>query len=131
MVASAHFYIKGVSYEHICGQAQEGGTDAFQSNSQSIDGLYVDDISITLGSPRKHVWTYASGVSDNYDYSGKYNCPCATHPGPSPPAFVGNDYYCESGTVGLVDININTYYQEFIIQEERRVSYFRIVCTNA
>ena len=38
------------------------------------------------------------GLSDNYDYP-HYNCPCATHPGPPPPAFVGNDYYCESGDV--------------------------------
>ena len=31
---------------------------------------------------------------------------CATYPGPNPPAFVGNDYYCESGDVGKADINI-------------------------
>ena len=100
--ASAHFYMKGVKYEHICGQAkayQKGNMDAFQSKIQSIDGRYVDGISITIGSPRKHVWTYAVGLSDDYDYPN-YNCPCATHPGPSPPAFVGNDYYCESGDVG-------------------------------
>ena len=100
--ASAHFYVKGFKYEHICGQAkayQKGNMDAFQSKIQSIDGKYVDGISITIGSPRKHVWTYAVGLSDDYDYP-KWNCPCATHPGPSPPAFVGNDYYCESGDVG-------------------------------
>ena len=109
--ASAHFYVKGVSYEHICGQAkgyQKGTPDGYHSSVQSIDHTYVDGVSITLGSPRKHVWTYAAGVSDDYDYSGKYNCPCATHPGPSPPAFVGNDYYCESGDVGTS--NGNAYY---------------------
>ena len=103
--ASAHFYVKGVSYEHICGQAkayQKGSTDAFDSEKQGIDDGYVDGISITLGSPRKHVWTYAAGLSDNYDYP-KWNCPCATHPGPPPPAFVGNDYYCESGDVGTFE----------------------------
>ena len=51
----------------------------------------------------KHVWTYAAGLSDDYDYKC-CNCPCATIPGPSPPAFVGNDYYCESGDVGTYDI---------------------------
>ena len=86
-----HFDVKGVSYDNICGQAkayQKGSTDAFRPTVQSIDGVYVDGISITLGSPRKHVWTYAAGLSDDYDYK-------ATIPGPSPPAFVGNDYYCE------------------------------------
>ena len=41
------------------------------------------------------MWTYAVGYSDGYDSVA--NCPCATHPGPYPPAFVRNDYYCESG----------------------------------
>ena len=105
--APAHFYVKGVSYEHICGQAkgyQKGTPDAYHPNSESIDGIYVDGISITLGSPRKHVWAYAAGPSDDYDGNGKYMCACATHPGPSPPAFVGNDYYCESGNVGRTDV---------------------------
>ena len=102
---SSQFYVKGVNFDNICGQAkgyQIGATDAFQSKIQSIDGSYVDGISITLGSPRKHVWTYAAGLSDDHNYPN-YNCPCATYPGPSPPAFVGNDYYCESGDVGTYD----------------------------
>ena len=41
------------------------------------------------------------GASDEYDYDC-WNCPCATHPGPPPPAFVENHYYCESGAVGTV-----------------------------
>ena len=104
--ASANFDVKGVSYDNICGQAkayQKGTTDAFRPTVQSIDGVYVDGISITLGSPRKHVWTYVVGLSDDYNYP-KWNCPCATIPGPSPPAFVGNDYYCESGDVGTYDL---------------------------
>ena len=103
--ASAHFYVKGVSYEHICGQAkayQKGSMNAFEHKRQGIDDIYVDGISISLGSPRKHVWTYAVGLSDDYDYP-QWNCPCATHPGPPPTAFVGNDYYCESGDVGKAE----------------------------
>ena len=57
-----------------------------------------------MGSPRQHVWTYAVGLSDNFNYPA-WNCPCATYPGPSPPAFVGNDYYCESGDVGTLELN--------------------------
>ena len=58
--APAHFCVKGVTYEHIFGQAkgyQKGTPDGFNPNSQSIDGIYVesDGISITLGSPRKHI----------------------------------------------------------------------------
>ena len=60
---------------------------------------YVDGFSITYGSPRKHLWTYAGGVSDNANYPS-WNCPCAKYPGPSPPVFVENNYYCESGNSG-------------------------------
>ena len=98
---SAHFSALGVDYEHVCGQArayQKGSPNGFLK-VQSIDGVYVDGISITLGLPRKHVWTYTAGLSDDGNYP-HWNCPCATHPGPPPPAFVGNQYYCESGDVG-------------------------------
>ena len=84
---SAHFQVMGVDYENVCGQAktyQKGSPDAYLSNKQSIDGVYVDGISITLGSPRKHVWTYVVGLSDDHAYRND-NCPCATHPGLPPP----------------------------------------------
>ena len=79
---------------------QKGTLDGYK-HIQSINGVYVDGVSITLGSPRKHVWTYAVGSSDDYDYRC-CNCPCDIHSGPPPPAFVGNDYYCESGAVGAI-----------------------------
>ena len=99
--ATALFSVKGVSYSNICGQLkgyQKGATEAFNSG-QSIDATYVDGVSITVDSPRKHVWTYAAGRTDDYNID-KSNCPCAVYPGNNPPAFVGNDYYCESGDIG-------------------------------
>ena len=103
--SSAQFSVKGISYDQICGQAigyQKGHMDAFEIRSPSIDRTYVEGISITIGSPRKHVWTYAVGLSDNNNYPA-YNCPCAAFPGPPAPAFVGNDYYCESGVAGVFE----------------------------
>ena len=102
--SSAHFYMNEIPYEHICGQVvgyQKGTPSAFEHRPQrsSLDSVYVEGVSITTGSPRQHVWTYAVGLSDDGNYPS-WNCPCATFPGPSPPAFVGNDYYCESGDVG-------------------------------
>ena len=41
--------------------------------------------------------------SDDGNYPD-YNCPCAATPGPDPPAFVGDYYYCESGDTGGVAI---------------------------
>ena len=108
--ASAHFTTYGLTFEHICGHTksyQKGVPDGFRGSGQSIDQRYADGISITLGSPRKHVWTYAIGQSDN-DNVGQSGCPCASTPGASPPAFVKDNYYCESGTTGPAD-NPNFY----------------------
>ena len=93
---SAHFNTRGVSFQHICGQTksyQKGHPDAFtQTSTKGIDETYVDGLSITLGSPRQHIWTYAAAARD-IAY-----CPCAPTPGKNPPDFVKSNYYCESGT---------------------------------
>ena len=96
-----------ITFNKICGQVkgyQKGSGDGFYStkyDTKSINDHYVDGLSITLGNPRKHVWTYAVGASDEYNYLYN-NCPCAPTPGPDPPAFVGDYYYCESGNTGTV-----------------------------
>ena len=93
---SAHFNTRGVSFQHICGQTkayQKGHPDAFDGKStKGIDEAYVDGLSITLGSPRQHIWTYATAPRDNL------YCPCASIPGDKPPEFVRSNYYCESGS---------------------------------
>ena len=104
--------VEGIRYSKVCGQArgyQYFSTDAFRrlgSNVVDINSYYVDGVSLTYGSPRHHLWTFASGLSDDDNYSegshanGAFNCPCAKHPGEAPPAFVGLDYFCESGITG-------------------------------
>ena len=104
-MSEANPAVNGFSYEHVCGQAkgyQKGITGAFNSKVQSIEGTYVDGISIALKSPRTHIWTYAVGYSTDVQ-SNKHNCPCAFHSGTGPPAFVRNDYYCDSGSKGAAD----------------------------
>ena len=76
--------------------------------SRSLDGVYVDGISITYGNPRKHVWTYAVGSSDDYNYT-QTNCPCAKYPGPDPPI-----YNCSQ----LLHIELNLLYCYSFIAKE-------------
>ena len=77
---------------------QFASPDVFFSGINNIDSYYVDGISITYGSnPRQHIWTYAGGVIEIQLVS--YCCPCNSGSSATPPPpFVGNDYYCESGT---------------------------------
>jgi len=101
---STSFTVHGSSYYKICGKArgyQSSTPDAFAAlkGIRSINGPYVDGLSITVGKNRKHVWTYAVGLSDDYIYTA--NCPCNFEvPGAQPPDFVKDHYYCESGDVG-------------------------------
>jgi len=110
---SVSFSTYDMSYNKICGQVrgyQKGSTDAFHSSvkgGKSINNAYTDGLSITFGSPRKHVWTYAAGISDDGNYP-EWNCPCAHYAGPDPPSFVGDHYYCESGNGG--GVSIHSYY---------------------
>ena len=102
---SSNFLVNKVNYSKICGKVkgyQKGSPSAFaEVSNSSLNNEYVEGISITLGNPRKHVWTYAVGLSDDGNYgSGAHNCPCAVNQGRAPPSFVGSHYYCESGNTG-------------------------------
>ena len=81
----------GQDYTAVCGVTEGyvyGSPDALgytHSPSQTIDEAYVDGISITYGSPRKHLFTYVAGLT--FD-----SCPC--NGGNSGPSFIGDNYYC-------------------------------------
>ena len=86
-----------LQYSRVCGRVlayQFGSTDAF--NLGTIDQAYVDGISITHGSPREHIWTYAAGATESGNSIIMDNCPCSSHGGISAPSYVEDNYYCES-----------------------------------
>ena len=89
------FPVNQTSYSQVCGRVigyQYWSIDGFDGGS--IDDVYVDGVSLTHGSPRQHIWSFAA----TKDISGTSSCPCAG--GKSPPAFVESDYFCESGSNG-------------------------------
>ena len=60
------------TYERICGLVkayQKESINVFSVERNSVDGQYVDGMSITLGSPCKQVCTYASDHSDTVSYA--------------------------------------------------------------
>ena len=86
------------NYTKVCGRARGyclGTCVAFWSSFDYIDSAYVDGISITRGSPRKHVWTFAAGHSE-YGQQEILNCPCNNGSSETTPLFVGDDYFCEA-----------------------------------
>jgi len=99
---STFFSSLGLNYSRVCGQLrgyQWATPDAFGRLIAVVPERYVDGATITYGSgPRKHIWTYANGVSLNH---GKHLvCPCNIGAYNVVPSFVGSDYYCETGYNG-------------------------------
>uniref|UniRef100_A0A1X7TEA5 Uncharacterized protein n=1 Tax=Amphimedon queenslandica TaxID=400682 RepID=A0A1X7TEA5_AMPQE len=57
------FQTNGISYSQICGKVvgyQKGRSNGV--NSGNVNNPYIDGVSITRGSPRKHVWSYIAGL---------------------------------------------------------------------
>ena len=80
--SSVQFPTYGVPYSEVCGRVtgyQYSMPDAFHT---PIVGIHSHYVSLTHGSPHKHIWSFAAGSIQ------------------TPPAFVGNDYFCESGCPG-------------------------------
>ena len=92
------FQTNGISYSQVCGKVvgyQKGRTDGV-TNINNINNAYIDGVSITRGSPRQHVWSYIAGHQSNINAA--YTCPCNDGATSTVPSFVGEHYYCESGT---------------------------------
>ena len=102
-------------YSLVCGRATAyrwGHNIAFWASyiGRNINDAYVDGLSLTHGSPRTHIWTFASGeFNGSNDVTTTY-CPCEPGNTRSPPSFVGNDYFCDRvATVSSYDSDANTY----------------------
>ena len=105
---SATFTVSGGQYNRICGMItayQYGGPDAFTNTGRSIDQAYVCGVSVTHGTPRNHIWTFAAGTTESQTTSS-YSCPCDSTGTITIPQFVGSDYFCESGINGPYPGNI-------------------------
>ena len=102
-----------VNYTKVCGRVRGyqygspdgvgprlGGNVTYDYNNTEIDQVYVDGLSITYGeNPRKYIWTYMGSSYEQTSGIFPFVCPCHTQYDQQllPPAFIGNDYYCESG----------------------------------
>ena len=103
--SSVTFPVGGGQYSRVCGRAkayQWGEMNSFlgyHRHSRGINAQYVAGLSFTHGTPRTHIWSFAAGLyqgisGTNY---GIHRCPCNPGNTASPPPYVGNDYFCESG----------------------------------
>ena len=105
--SSVTFPTHGFSYTKVCGRARgfqfrytPGYQNYYNHGQTTLDRAYVSGLSVTHGSPRNHIWTFAVGLSKDLNYAC-CNCPCASpYPGPASPPFVGENFFCESVNTG-------------------------------
>ena len=94
---SVIFPVSGGAYTSVCGTIrayQNQHTDAFDNGDvTTIDGVYVSGDSLTHGSPRQHIWTFAASYSES-ESSRNVACPCDATINIAIPSFVGGDYFC-------------------------------------
>ena len=106
--ASVTFPVNGVHYSRVCGRvigyqyfSMGAFTPYYRNQSRTIDDIYVDGVSLTHGhSPRQHIWTFANAIDETGPIFNLNRCPCSqtdTYTGIVPP-FIGNDYFCDSGS---------------------------------
>uniref|UniRef100_A0A1X7UYJ9 Fibrinogen C-terminal domain-containing protein n=1 Tax=Amphimedon queenslandica TaxID=400682 RepID=A0A1X7UYJ9_AMPQE len=101
---SVKFQSNNIQYSKVCGKLEghkKGTPDAFfrfdDEYSNDIDTYYIDGVSITRGSPRQHVWSFAASSATTLHGGGIFNCRCVQGSTQQHPKFVGDNYYCESG----------------------------------
>ena len=79
--SSTTFSHQGVEYRQVCGKVvgyqyyQPNGFGPSKYSSSLINRTYVDGVSITHGSPRQHVWSFAAAYDEavNTSNSGEYS----------------------------------------------------------
>ena len=113
---SVIFSTSGVEYTKVCGKViayQDSTPDAFGSHGRgqdlTIDSNYVDGVSLTHGhTPRNHIWTFAAAIDEfGPDILLDTICECShlARTGKPSPLFIGQDYFCESGSQDVTQDN--------------------------
>ena len=135
---AAIFPVSHISYTEVCGRMlgyQYGITGGINPNGHTYDinTYYVEGVSLTYGSPRQHIWTFINAVQENtfWFINGQTSCPCAPNSGISniaPPAFVGNDYFCESGAP--IKAELNTFYTNDPLWDGKQCGIVEKPCCN-
>ena len=97
--APVYFSTNGMQYSRVCGRLtgyQKGSPDGFKSTNfdKTLDGIYVDGVSMTHGNPRTHIWSFAVGLYTSENQNAN-NCP--SEGGRQQPDFVGGNFFCNSG----------------------------------
>ena len=116
---SAVFPSNGVSYSRVCGRViayHRGTPSAFEPSfsGRGLEDVYLEGVSITRGpaGSRQHIWSFAEALYDNPQGIPDHICPCSISNQVwtrTVPAFIQNNYFCDSGNRGPAVILAQVY----------------------
>ncbi len=119
--SSVIFPVGGGQYSRVCGRAKAyhwGWMYSFYGYNQvsrGINAQYVDGLSLTHGTSRTHIWTFAAGYYQGISSDSSqrnYRCPCNPGNTYGSPPFVGNDYFCESGASSIDAVGVKIFHAD-------------------
>ena len=134
--ASAVFSTHGISYSQVCGRVrgyQKGIPEAFgpfNNARRFVSGVVLDGVLISHGDRmKKHIWAYVTGRKRNITQARYIYCPCADYRfNGVVPSFIGNDYYCDSGSDN--DPSRQTFHTD-VLWEGKGCSSTNFCCSNS
>ncbi len=107
---SHSFPVPGAGYSNVCGKIigyQNRTTNSFfpyhVKPSLTIEDIFLDGIVLTHGNPRSHVWSFVAALDETLDHTSGCACSNSHMTSPSVPSFVGEDYFCDTGSEEEVD----------------------------
>ena len=106
---SVKFPTYNIPYNKVCGKViayQYNSPEAqcpyigFRTDNRihTLEEVYIDGVSLTHGTPgnRSHIWSFIASLGENRD--GCQGCPCYNDFTGTRVPFIGNNFFCDSGT---------------------------------
>ena len=96
---------KVIAYQHKTPDGPCPYKERYIASSNTLEGPYIDGVSLTHGSPRQHIWSFIAAHGES-SYSCA-QCPCFNTTGAKTLIpFIGNDYFCDTGANTSAKLNV-------------------------
>ena len=93
------------AYQHASPDSHYGGGHYNHIPGNQINEPYLDGVSITVGTPREHIWSFYGAVYENYccpqAQDGHYN-------------FIGTNYFCDTSNPHNQDWE-NAFFSDYLL----------------
>ena len=107
---STTFPTNDFPYSLICGKVigyqygRPNGPCPYSKGETTINDTYIDGVSLTHGSHRQHIWSFMASIGESSHDC--FACPCFNASSGVYAPFIGNDYFCDTGSATAGHYNV-------------------------